>query len=408
MMITSIKIKLKSSKRVNDMKYDFTNILNRRESDSIKWDVDENTLPMWIADMDFKVAPCITKALLDRVNHPIYGYSKFDEEFKNAYHRFYLDRHHFDIKNEWMFFSTGVVPTISSSVRKISKEGDNIVVLSPVYNIFYNSIVNNNRNILQVPLLYQDFKYEIDWINLEKAFSLEKTSMMILCNPANPVSKIWNRYELERIGYLAKKYNVVVLSDEIHAQLVRPNKEYIPFLSVNDINKEVGIMAVSTSKAFNMAGIQSSMVVIANESLRKKVERQLNTDECAEPNIFAQVSAIAALNDGREWLDEVRKVIFDNRDLVNDFINEKIPSLHLVNGDATYLLWIDISSLGLDSETFTARLRKETGLFLNPGKEYGGNGEKFVRMNVATSKDNVLLALKKLNQFVDLLLNEKK
>lgn len=387
-------------------KYDFDEIQNRRNTSSTKWDIKENEIPMWIADMDFKTAPKIIEAISSRVRQGIFGYTDQDERWAKSYVDFYERRHHLELKEDWLLFSTGVVPTISSSVRKLTKVHDNVVVLSPVYNIFYNSIINNDRVVLQVPLLYEDGKYEIDFPALEEAFKKEETTMMIFCNPANPISKIWSREEMERIGQLAKKYHVVVLSDEIHCEITRPGKEYIPYISVNKDNEQNAVMAISVTKCFNLAGIQTSCIVIPNEELRKKVCRQINTDEVAEGNAFAYLAAEAALNDSEDYLDELREYLFENRDYAKKYIQENIPSLSLVDGDATYLLWISLEKLSTDSDTFVSFLGKETGLILSGGSVYGGNGSLFVRMNVACPRKILIDGLYRLRKGVELFLKK--
>ena len=381
-------------------KYNFDELTNRRNTNSVKWNVEEDKLPMWIADMDFKTAPEIQAALEARVASGIYGYTEPGDDWYEAYINFFEERHHFMIAKDWLVFSTGVVPTISSTVRKLTSVGDNIVVLSPVYNIFYNSIINNQRNILQVPLLYKENEYSIDWENLEIALKDKKTTLLIFCNPANPISKIWSREELERLGKLCEENSVPVLSDEIHCELVRPGKEYIPFASVNETNLYNSIMAIAPTKTFNLAGIQTSAIVIANPELRKKVVRQINTDEVAEPNVFSCPAAIAAFNEGKDWLDELREYLFSNRDYVKAYLENNIPELTLVDGDATYLLWINIDKLNTNSEEFTSFLKEEANLIVNEGKEYGGNGDHFIRLNVACPRARLEEGLKRLHQGV--------
>lgn len=381
-------------------KYNFDELTNRRNTNSVKWNVEEDKLPMWIADMDFKTAPEIQAALEARVASGIYGYTEPGDDWYEAYINFFEERHHFMIAKDWLVFSTGVVPTISSTVRKLTSVGDNVVVLSPVYNIFYNSIINNQRNILQVPLLYKENEYSIDWENLEIALKDKNTTLLIFCNPANPISKIWSREELERLGKLCEENSVPVLSDEIHCELVRPGKEYIPFASVNETNLYNSIMAIAPTKTFNLAGIQTSAIVIANPELRKKVVRQINTDEVAEPNVFSCPAAIAAFNEGKEWLDELREYLFSNRDYVKAYLENSIPELTLVDGDATYLLWINIDKLNTNSEEFTSFLKEEANLIVNEGKEYGGNGDHFIRLNVACPRARLEEGLKRLHQGV--------
>lgn len=367
-------------------KYRFDTVYERRDLSSSKWNCKDGELPLSIADMDLGCPDKLIEVLQQRLSRSNFGYTDVPSSWYDCYINFYKKRHHFSIDRSWMMFSTGVVPTISSSVRKITSVGDKVVVLSPVYNIFYNSIVNNNRIVYEVPLLLKDDFYSIDFENLEKAFQDAKTTMMIFCNPANPVSRIWTKEEMEKVGELAYKYHVVVLSDEIHCELTRPGKEYIPYISVNERNRENCIMAIAPTKAFNIAGIQSSAIVVPNAELRKKVTRQINTDEVAEPNILACIAAETCFNDCIDWLDDVREYLFSNRQEVKDFLQKEIPNLHLIDGDATYLLWIDIKKICSSGEEFTSFLRKETGLILNPGEEYGLGGQGFIRMNIAYPK----------------------
>lgn len=385
-------------------KYDFETVINRRNTASLKWDVKENELPMWVADMDFPVCPDITEALRKRIEHPIYAYTYPTEEWYQAYIDFYRDRHHTDIKKDWLVFSLGVVPTISSSVRKLTKPGESVVITTPVYNIFFNSIVNNQRKPLEVPLLNENGKYFFDFDGLEKAFSREDVSLFILCNPQNPVGRIWTKEELSKIGELCRKYHVTVLSDEIHCELVRPGMEYVPFIEADEQNRDIAVMAISVTKPFNLAGIQTSAIVIPNEELRKKVVRQINTDEVAEPNILSCPAAISALSCGREWLDELREVIFDNRKTMEDYIEKYIPQLSVTKSDSTYLVWIDVKNLVSDASVFTSFLREKTGLYVCDGDVYGKGGETYFRINVACPKKTLMDGLERLKKGVKLFL----
>ncbi len=390
------------------MKYDFNTASSRRHTDSVKWDVKDNELPLSIADMDIETAPEIKKAILNRAESGIYGYTEPMDDWYQAYISFFSDRYNVKLEKEWMMFSTGVVPTISSSVRKLTKEGDNVVVLSPVYNIFYNSIVNNNRKVLEVELIHDDDDYKIDFESLEKAFALENTSLIIFCNPANPVGRIWTKDELAKLGELAYRYSVIVLSDEIHGFITRPGKKYIPFFSVNETNKMNSVNCVSVTKPFNLAGIQTSLCFVPNPELYKKVNRQINTDEVAEPNIFACPVTVAALNDGREWLDQANAFFYENEDEVRLFLKNNIPLLSVTPSDATYLLWIDVRKIAKNSKDFVTHLRETTGLILADGAVYGKGGNGFVRMNVACPKAILNDALSRLKTGVDSYLALKK
>ena len=383
------------------MTYDFSKMTNRHHTNSLKWDVQENELPMWVADMDFETAPEIIDALHQRVNHGIFGYNIVTDEYFESIQNWWKQYHHFDIHKEWMMFCTGVVPAISSIVRKITTVGENILIQSPVYNIFYNSILNNGRHIVSSDLIY-DGKYHIDFVDLEEKLSNPQTTLMILCNPHNPIGKIWDKETLEKIGMLCYKHHVTVLSDEIHCDITSPGKEYIPFASVNDINKQISVTCIAPTKAFNLAGLQTSCIFTANPILYQKINRGINTDEVAEPNSFALVASITAFTKGRTWLNELCQYIEGNKNIAYRYIQEHIPSLHIVKGEATYLLWIDCSSITNDSVELCQYIREHTGLYLSDGKEYGKNGKSFVRMNIACPKDRLQDGLHRLHKAISL------
>lgn len=376
----------------------FNKVIERKSTNATKWNIKDGQLPLWIADMDFQVAYPIRKALSKRVKNGIYGYTDISDDFFKSYIKFYKERYDLKIEKQDMMFSLGVVPSISSTVRKLTNVGDNVVVLSPVYNIFYNSIVNNSRNVLEVELLKNGDDYSIDFENLEKAFKDEKTTLIIFCNPANPISKIWSKEDMIKLGKLAKENNVVVLSDEIHGFITRPNTKYTPFFSLNDTNKYNSVTCISVTKAFNLAGIHTSCILCPNKELYKKVNRQINTDEVAEPNVFSIVASNAALNESRDWLDKMREVVFENRDYVSNFINNNIPSLHVIKGDATYLLWIDCLRVEKDDKKLVEYLKEKTGLYLSSGSTYGKGGQGFLRMNVACPKSILNDALNRLKE----------
>lgn len=375
------------------MKYDFDTPINRRNTDSIKWDCKENELPMWVADMDFKTAPLIIEALQKRVEHGVFGYSDLCDEWYEAYINWWSRRHHVNYKKEELIFSTGVIPSLSSIVRKLTTPNENVVIMTPVYNIFFNSIINNGCRVLEAPLLYKDSKFDVDWDLLEECFKNPQTSLFVLCNPHNPVGKIWDKETLARIGKLANENGVIVVSDEIHCDLTLPSKEYCPFASVNEECRMNSISLIAPTKTFNIAGLQTSCIVVPNSRLRHKVRRAVNTDEVAEPNVFAQVAAITAFNECEDWLNELREYIKTNRDYVINTLKDEMPELKVVSEDATYLLWIDISSVCSDGDYFAEELRKRTGLWVTAGSHYGDSGKKFLRMNIAcpmvTLKDGV-------------------
>ncbi|MDO4649401.1 MAG: MalY/PatB family protein [Eubacteriales bacterium] len=383
------------------MKYDFDKMVNRRGTNSLKWNVDENELPMWVADMDFQTAPEIVEAMQRRLIHGVFGYSDIPDEWSEAYVKWWKDRHQFQMEKEELIFCTGVVPAISSIVRKLTTPAEKVLIQTPVYNIFFNSIVNNGRQVLQSPLAYDGVNFEIDFERLEKDLSDPQTSLMILCNPHNPVGKIWSRETLARIGELCKKYHVTVISDEIHCDLTAPGTSYIPFAAASDICREISITCIAPTKAFNIAGLQTAAVYVSDENLRHKVWRGLNTDEVAEPNAFAIDVAIAAFSHGENWLDELREYIQENKKVACTYIQEQLPELYVVPSEATYLLWIDCSRITKDTKALADRIRERTGLYLSEGSQYGSNGNEFLRLNVACPRERLYDGLERLRMGIE-------
>lgn len=365
------------------MQYNFDIPVNRRDTNSLKWNVKENELPMWVADMDFQTAPEIQKAIQKRVEHGVFGYSIIPDKWYQAIIDWWKRKHTFSIEKEWLTFCAGVVPAVSSIIRKLTTVGENILVQTPVYSIFFNSIINNGRIALENPLIYQEERYEIDFEDLEKKLSNPQTSMMILCNPHNPIGKIWTKKELEKIGELCWKYHVVVISDEIHCDIIKPGNHYIPFASVSEKCKQNSITCIAPTKAFNLAGLQTAAIIVPNENLRNKVNRGINTDEIAEPNSFAIEATIAAFTQGEEWLNELCKYLQKNKQYIEEFLKKEIPTIKLVPSEATYLVWIDCSKVLGDAAELAQFIRKHTGLFVSAGEQYRGNGTYFLRMNIA-------------------------
>lgn len=380
------------------MKYNFDKPTNRRGTGSLKWDVPENELPMWVADMDFETVPEVVEALKKRVEHGIFGYSIMPDTWSQSYVNWWDKRHHITLNPDKLIFTTGVVPAISSAVRKLTTPAENVLVQTPTYNIFFNSIRNNGRNIVENHLLYDGREYHIDWEILERQLADPQTSLMILCNPHNPIGKIWDKETLARIGALCAENDVTVFSDEIHCDITAPGKEYVPFASVNEQCRQISVTAIAPTKTFNLAGIQSAAVYAENKVLHHKMWRRLNTDEVAEPNAFAMCATIAAFTCGADWLDELRVYIEENKKYVTDFIAREIPQMKVVPSEATYLMWLDCQAYTKDSNKLYAFIRKESGLYLASGREYGTNGDGFLRLNVATTRKNVEDGMERLKQ----------
>lgn len=384
------------------MRYDFDEIIDRSGTNSFKWDIGEGELPMWVADMDFRTAPEITEAIIKRAGHGIFGYSTIPDEWYSAYIKWWKERHGVEYKKSELIFSTGVIPIISSCIRKLTTPAENVLIMTPVYNVFFNIIRNNGRNVMELALGYRDGEYSIDFDRLEKALSDPQTAMMLLCDPHNPIGRIWDRETLARIGELAYDNGVTVISDEIHCDITDPGCEYVPFASVSEKCRENCVVCISPTKAFNLAGLQTAAAAVPNARLRQKVKRALNTDEVAEPNAFAVQAAIAAFEQGGEWLDELRQYLYDNKQLVADFIAKELPQIRLVTSKATYLLWLDCSSLGMTSHELWKHIRRSAGLFLSDGEIYGSR-EGFLRMNIACPRAMVKDGLERLKKAISAL-----
>lgn len=390
------------------MKYDFDTVIDRRNTDSLKWNVPESQLPMWVADMDFEAAPEIQEELQKRLSHGIFGYSVVPDEWYDAIIGWWEGRHHFHMEKEWLVFCTGVIPALSSIVRKLTSVGENVLIQTPVYNVFFNSIVNNGRNVLESPLCYDVERhiYTIDFADLEAKLSDPQTSLMILCNPHNPIGKIWDRETLAQIGSLAAKHHVLVVSDEIHCDLTDPGKEYVPFASVNEECRQNSITCIAPTKAFNLAGIQTAAVCVPNPVLRHKVWRGLNTDEVAEPNVLAVPAAIAAFTKGAGWLDALREHLYGNKQLVASYLKEHLPQIALVPSEATYLLWLDCreiynGKIEISASPLQRFLRREAGLYVSRGEQYGKAGAPFLRLNIACPRSTLQEGLLRLSDGVE-------
>ena len=382
------------------MQYNFDNPPSRRGSLCYKWDCKENELPMWIADMDFEAAPEIRAALQRRLDHGIYGYDDMGADWYDAYIGWWRDRHGLVMERENLIFSTGVVASISSLVRKLTTPNENVLLQTPVYNIFFNSIVNNGARVQESPLRYDGENWSMDFADLERKLADPQTSLMILCNPHNPVGRIWSREELARVGALCRQHHVTVISDEIHCDLTAPGVGYVPFASVDETCRQISVTCIAPTKTFNLAGMHSSAVYAAEPVLRHKAWRALNTDEVAEPNTFAAPAAIAAFREGGNWLDQARAYLWENKRLVRDFAAQRLPGVRVSVSEATYLLWVDVSAITNNVRDVTDRLRAETGLWVTPGTAYGAAGEGFFRMNLACPRSTVEDAMARLERFV--------
>ncbi len=369
-------------------KYNFDEIADRRGSGCYKWSGPEDEIPMWIADMDFMAAPPIRAALQRSVDHGVFGYFDLPESWNEAYVSWWDKRHHVKLNAKDLIFVTGIVPAISSAVRKLTYPAEKVLVQTPCYNIFFNSIINNGRYVVENELVYDENSntYSIDWKLLEEQLSDPQLTLMILCNPHNPIGQIWDKETLAKIGELCEKYHVIVFSDEIHCDLTAPGTEYVPFISASDTCRRISVTGLAPTKTFNLAGINTAAVYAENEVLHHKMWRGLNTDEVAEPNAFAVGATVAAFTECADWLDELREYVWANKDWFVEALAKECPKIKVYSEPATYLMWLDCSAVTDDAEALCAHMKEKHGLWLAAGGAYGKGGEKFIRLNAATNR----------------------
>lgn len=376
------------------MKYDFNTIINRKNTNSLKWDLFDTEIPMWVADMDFKVAPEISAEIIKKANENLYGYTIIPDEWYDAYINWWK-YYGLEMNKNYLKFANGVMPAIATIIRKLTKENDKILIQTPVYHVFFHVIEDNNREVIENPLIYENNEYKIDFKDLEEKLANPEVTLMMLCNPHNPVGKIWSRKDLEKIASLCAKYNVIIISDEIHCDLTDPNKKYTPFASVSNHDS---ITTISPTKSFNIAGLNTAAVYIVGDTLKEYVFNALDVEWVSRANIFAITGAIAAYNKGRPWIDELRQYLYDNKEFVANYLKEEIPEIKLIDSDATYLLWLDCSSLDISSKEFIKFLNEKTGVLLSAGIDFSKNSDEFLRLNIACPRlllKNGLEAIKK-------------
>ena len=378
------------------MKYNFDQLSERRHTHSEKWNVKENELPMWVADMDFVVMPEIQEAIITATKDASFGYSFCTDEFFKAYQYWWKTRHDVDIDYRNMVFASGVVSALDSLVRTLTNENENVMILSPVYNNFFTVVTSNKRNLIISDLIYQNDDFYIDYEDVEEKVKKNNVKLFIFCNPHNPIGKIWKKEEIQKLYDILHKYDVQMISDEIHCDIVEPGCKYVPALSIaQDI-----IVCIAPSKVFNLAGLHSAVTVVNDKEKRERVQKAFYHDDIGEPNYFCVPATIAAYTKGADYVDELNEYLYQNKKYIKEFLKENLPNVKLVSGQATYLLWLDISKYGIPSDVFVKELRAQTGLYINDGLHYGPNGGNFVRINIATSINNVKDGMNRLYNFL--------
>ena len=383
------------------VKYDFDKLTERRGTNSYKWDVldDADVLPMWVADMDFEVAPAITKALQERVAQGIFGYTKVPDSYYEAIVGWFKRRHDWTIECDWILYTTGVVPAVSCTLKALTLPGEKVLLQTPAYNCFFSSIANSGCQLAENELIYENGTYHIDFDDFERKCADEKTTVFLLCNPHNPAGRVWKREELERMNAICLKHGVKVVSDEIHCELVMPGFRFVPFASVSDACRDNCVVLNSPSKSFNIAGLQIANVICADAAVRRRIERAININEVCDVNPFGVLALQAAYNEGGEWLDQLNAYIHGNYELVKEFVATEMPKLKVVRMEGTYLIWLDVLGLEFTSDELTAKLLKEAKVMVNSGTMYGQRaGQGFIRLNIACPRARLLEALKRMGR----------
>lgn len=382
---------------------EFENVINRRESRSVKWDMMEeiygiedasSILPMWVADMDFAAPQVVLDALQEKLDHGVFGYSFICEACKDAVRNWLFERHAWQTKNEWMMFHHGVVPAISSVIETFTSPGDAILVTPPVYPPFFQIPGYMERTIVECPLLEKDRKYTIDFIEFEKALQ-QNVKLFILCNPHNPGGIVWTEAELRKIIELCGKYDVLILSDEIHADLIFPAYKHTALAAIAGEEAKRIITCVAPTKTFNLAGIQAALMIATDEKIREKLEQNAQAHGQMQLNTFAAAALKAAYEEGGPWLTELLEVISGNMDYVIEELQTTFPSIKINKPHGTYLLWIDYRAMGLTEEEMMHKLLHKGKIALEPGSKYGESGRGFLRMNVACPPTTVKDAIQR-------------
>lgn len=369
--------------------YDFDQRNDRYGSASVKWDEadrifkGENLLPLWVADMDFQVPDSVTKALSDRIKHGIYGYTYQTDSYLSAVQKWMEVRHGWTVEKEWICHSPGVVTALNLIVEGFTKRGDKILIQPPVYPPFREVAHNQGRELVTNPLVYHNGRYTIDFDDLERKLSDPSVKLMILCSPHNPVGRVWTKEELLKVAELTQKYNVLVISDEIHEDLTYDGHGHIPFASLSQEVASHTVVCTAPSKTFNLAGLQISNIIISDPSLRKIYQNQQHRFSLSEPNTLGMTAAEAAYRCGGEWLNQCLNYIHGNADYIENYLHAELSDLMLIPLEGTYLGWIDCSRLGLDKVNLQKLMIQKAHVAFNQGYTFGSEGEGFIRMNLA-------------------------
>ena len=388
--------------------YNFDKIINRKGTNCLKYDYavergkPADVLPLWVADMDFTVSEEITKSLHAAVDHGIYGYTQPKDAYYNAITNWMEKNHNWKTKREWIMKTPGVVFALGAAVKAFTKPGDAVLIQNPVYYPFTNIIRDNDRRVIDNTLVYEKrvtegkSQYSIDYEDFERKIVQEHIKLFILCNPHNPVGRVWTREELQQLGEICLRHHVIVVSDEIHNDFVYPGFEHTVFANVDPRFTEFTVTCTAPSKTFNLAGLQISNIFISNETLREAFQKEIDKTGYDEPNALGAVACEAAYRGGQEWLDQLRAYLLENLNFLRAYLQEKLPQIHLVEPEGTYLVWLDLRQLDLSEVEQRKLIVDDAGLWLDTGTMFGAEGAGFERINIACPRSTLKEAMDRL------------
>ncbi|KPK83359.1 MAG: cystathionine beta-lyase [Bacteroides sp. SM23_62_1] len=371
--------------------YNFDEIIDRSGTNCIKYDFigdyfgENNLIPMWVADMDFRTPDFVMDAIRTRASHEILGYSKRPDSFYDATIQWYRRRQNWTIEKEWIIFTPGIVPALYFAVRAFSDSGDKVIIQPPVYHPFFSVISSNQRQVLMNPLKLRKNKYFMDFENLENIIDRE-TKLLILCHPHNPVGRVWSAEELTQLGIICKKNGIIIISDEIHSDLVLPGFKHTPLASLEGNFRDITTTCIAPSKTFNIAGLSTSLVIIPDPDLREKFKYEIENSHLWLGNIFGNVALEAAYTSGDEWLDQLLVYLQQNFSFLEGYLKQFIPEIKLITPEATYLAWLDMRDFKLPDSDLKDFMIRKAGLACNDGASFGKEGHGFQRMNIACPK----------------------
>ena len=384
--------------------YDFNKVTDRHGTNAIKYDLavargkPADVVSLWVADMDFPTAPAILEALHAKVNHGIFGYSVPDEDFYEAVKNWQKTEHDFDIARHWVVTTPGVVFAIACAIKAFTREGEAVIIQTPVYYPFKNMILANNRKLVTSSLFEKDGKWQIDFDDFEKKIVENDVKLFILCSPHNPVGRVWTREELTRLSEICLKHNVIVFADEIHNDFVFEPNKHIVFSTISKEAAWNSVISTSASKTFNLAGLQFSVNFIQNPALKKKFHDERDKTGYDEPSLMGFVATQAAYEHGKEWLTALKKHLVENLDFVRNFVKENLPKVRLIEPEGTYLLWLDFSAYGYSDSELDNLIVNKAKVWLDRGTMFGCEGEGYQRINIATPRPILEEALKRIEK----------